>query len=282
MSKAIKPLIVILFLLTAFALYLGIELFGQREKIKSRVVTLEKSAVQVANNIRYEGLNANSLKDHTMTANQLKPLEVAANLQYEELVDTKDVLKTTEEELGQTKETLASTERELEEKKTEIVQLNDDIQAKDNQIATLESDVSTLETEKTEMAGKIDALNEEIVAKENELIDAQAEYASLQEAYDEAVKDFYDSQRADGSVLTPSDLAGQILSVNAEWNFVILDIGSEQGLKANAEMLVHRSKDLVGKVRVSDVKDEMAVAEILNDWEQLPIRAGDAVISPQS
>ena len=49
------------------------------------------------------------------------------------------------------------------------------------------------------MAGKIDALNEEIVAKENELIDAQAEYASLQEAYDEAVKDFYDSQRADGS-----------------------------------------------------------------------------------
>lgn len=282
MSKAIKPLIVILFLLTGFALYLGIDLFEQREKIKTRVVTLEKSAVQVANNIRYEGLNANSLKDHTMTANQLKPLEVAANLQYEELVDTKDVLKTTEEELDQTKETLASTERELDEKKTEIVQLNNDIEARDNQIATLEDDVQNLEDEKTELASKIDDLNEEVLTKENQLADAEAQYATLKEDYDEAVKDLYETQRADGSVMTPSDLAGQILSVNAEWNFVVLDIGSEQGLKANAEMLVHRSKDLVGKVRISDVRDEMAVAEILNDWEQLPIRIGDAVISPQS
>ena len=281
MSKAIKPLVVILFLLTATALYLGINLFAQREKIKVRLLALEKSAIQVADNIHYEGLDPNLLQDYTRTAKQLRPLEVAASLQYEDLIDTKEVLAATEAELEQTKTTLAMTEQELESKKTEIVQLNNDLESKEQQIVSLEGDVEDLEIAKNELSNKVEQLSDELTVRINELNDAHAEYASLKAAYDEEVRRGLGEGVA-GIVVTPSDLTGQILSVNTEWNFVILDIGGDEGLKTNAEMLVHRSKDFVGKVRISDVRDQVSVAEIVNDWEQQPIRIGDTVISPQS
>ena len=84
-----------------------------------------------------------------------------------------------------------------------------------------------------------------------------------------------------GEVIMPADLSGNVLSVNAEWTFVVLDIGADTGLKANAVMLVHRGNQLVGKIRVSEVRDSLAVAEILSDWVQVPMERGDSVISPR-
>ncbi len=77
-------------------------------------------------------------------------------------------------------------------------------------------------------------------------------------------------------------LFGKVLIVNPEWNFVVLDIGSERGLVPAAEMLVHRSDRLIGRVRITSVDEEMAVAEIMGDWEERTIRSGDLVISPES
>jgi hypothetical protein len=58
----------------------------------------------------------------------------------------------------------------------------------------------------------------------------------------------------------------------------VLDIGSDSGLVRDAQMLVHRADKLIGKVRITNVQKSMAIAEIMMDWEQSPVREGDYVL----
>jgi len=58
-------------------------------------------------------------------------------------------------------------------------------------------------------------------------------------------------------------LQGTILAVNQAWNFVILSIGDRQGVVTNAEMLVQRGGQLLGKIRVTSVEPSTSVADIL-------------------
>jgi hypothetical protein len=76
----------------------------------------------------------------------------------------------------------------------------------------------------------------------------------------------------------PTGLTGRILVVNPDWNFVVLDVGSEAGLGTQTELIVYRTDQLVGRVRVSSVQNQTAVAEILQDWQQQPLREGDHVL----
>ena len=75
----------------------------------------------------------------------------------------------------------------------------------------------------------------------------------------------------------PKGLHGRVVVVNKDWNFVVLDIGSRAGLVPNAEMLVHRGDLLIGKVLVSGVTRDLAIADIRPEWQQMQIQEGDFV-----
>ena len=55
-------------------------------------------------------------------------------------------------------------------------------------------------------------------------------------------------------------LPGTILAVNQAWNFVVLSLGDRQGVVPNAEMLVQRGGQLLGKVRVTSVEPSTSIA----------------------
>jgi hypothetical protein len=58
-------------------------------------------------------------------------------------------------------------------------------------------------------------------------------------------------------------LTGTILAVNQAWNFVVLSMGDRQGVVPNAEMLVQRGNQYLGKVRVTSVEPSTSIADIL-------------------
>ena len=74
---------------------------------------------------------------------------------------------------------------------------------------------------------------------------------------------------------------GTILAVNQAWNFVVLNLGSRQGIARNAEMLVQRGNQLIGKVRVTSVETSSSIADIIVRTipRGLSIMPGDAVIA---
>ncbi|MDX1952796.1 MAG: hypothetical protein SFY81_11485 [Verrucomicrobiota bacterium] len=76
----------------------------------------------------------------------------------------------------------------------------------------------------------------------------------------------------------PAGTKGKILAVDPKYDFVVLDIGGNQGLVENARMLVNRDGRLVAKVKITSVEPNRAIANIIPEWKQDEVMEGDQVI----
>lgn len=80
-------------------------------------------------------------------------------------------------------------------------------------------------------------------------------------------------------IVLPPALKGRVVAVDAKWEFVVLDIGTDQGAVEDGEMLVNRGGKLVAKIKLTSVQRSRSVANIIPEWKQGEINAGDLVIS---
>jgi cell shape-determining protein MreC len=73
---------------------------------------------------------------------------------------------------------------------------------------------------------------------------------------------------------------GTVLAVNQAYNFVVLNLGSRQGVEPNSEMLVVRDGTLIGKIRISSVEPITAIGDIIISSLARGVRVqpGDIVI----
>jgi hypothetical protein len=81
----------------------------------------------------------------------------------------------------------------------------------------------------------------------------------------------------DVKVVLPAGLKGKVLAVDPKFEFVVLDIGGDNGVLERGEMLVSRSGKLVAKVRIMSVRSSTSVANVMADWKQADIMEGDLV-----
>jgi hypothetical protein len=80
----------------------------------------------------------------------------------------------------------------------------------------------------------------------------------------------------------PAGTKGTIVAVDPKYDFVVLNIGGNQGLVPDATLLVNRQGKLVGRVRITTVQPDRAIANVMPEWkqsEQDEIMEGDQVIS---
>ncbi len=280
MGKALKPLVIILLLLGIAALVLGSLLFSQREILKERTQTLQESVLAVAKSLADPkephidalevSMDVDALKDLERMREPLGQLARLAEVRYDQLFQTIGDLKQTREELKNTRDELAMTRTELQQCQNRVADLQQQLSQKEAELVAANNQIGRLEADKVSLKSEIDSLQQKLAEAEEELRDCEQLVAQLEA---ELAKLYADR----GVIDVPRGLAGTIVAVNPNWNFVILDIGSLSKLKPGAEMIVHRGDQLIGRVRVSNVELNMAVAEIMKDWEKDPLQEGDSV-----
>lgn len=131
---------------------------------------------------------------------------------------------------------------------------------------------------------------EEIAKMQADLKEAQAKVAELNQV-NSTLKSRADEAEGRAKTLTAAEerrkqhlvqpgLEGQILAVNPGWNFVVLSIGDRQGAVANAEMLIMRGSERVGKAKITSVEPATSVADIVPGSLARGVRVqpGDRVI----
>jgi hypothetical protein len=79
-------------------------------------------------------------------------------------------------------------------------------------------------------------------------------------------------------VILPAGLKGVVMAVDPKYDFVVLNIGDDQGVKERGEMMVERKGRLLGKVKISSVEKNRSVASIMPEWKKGQIMEGDQVI----
>jgi F0F1-type ATP synthase membrane subunit b/b' len=76
----------------------------------------------------------------------------------------------------------------------------------------------------------------------------------------------------------PASLKGSIVVSDPKWDFVILNVGQDQGVLPRGELLVNRDGKLVAKVRVTSVQKNRSVANVIPGWKLGEVLEGDQVI----
>ena len=83
----------------------------------------------------------------------------------------------------------------------------------------------------------------------------------------------------DFHVPLPANLKGKIQAVDPKWDFVVLDIGLDDNVLKDGELLVSRNGKLVAKLRILDVQKGRSIANVMPGWklQGVEVMEGDTV-----
>lgn len=104
------------------------------------------------------------------------------------------------------------------------------------------------------------------------------ENKTLSKNYREVKAELDTYKLPDFDVPLPPGTKGKVVAVDPKYDFVVLDIGSNQGLLKDAKMLVNRDGRLVAKVKITRVEPNRAIANIIPEWKQDDVLEGDQVV----
>ena len=193
-----------------------------------------------------------------------------------ELTKTQDTLKQTTQELADSKSerdkavatAAAQVKRadELSDKLAKTAQERDDSQTK---LAAYQAtgvtpdQVGKLSRALKDSQEAVAIVNEEKVVLQRALTRTQARLSMY-----EGTNTF---------VTLRADLRGRILVVDPKWDFVVLNIGENQGVIPEGELLVSREGKLVAKVIVRSVEKNRCIANVMPGWKLGEVIEGDEV-----
>jgi hypothetical protein len=188
-----------------------------------------------------------------------------------------------EKELDQSKQELAEAKTERDKAvttATAAVKKADDLA---NKLAQTTEDRDKAQTElaaykatgvSAEMVGKLNTL---LKNAKDELDIAKEEQMVLQRTVNRLQSRLNKYEGTNQVVTLRHDLRGKIIVVDPKWDFVVLNVGLNQGVLEEGEMLVSREGKLVAKVIVRSVEKNRSIANIVPGWKLGEVIEGDEV-----
>ena len=74
---------------------------------------------------------------------------------------------------------------------------------------------------------------------------------------------------------------GRVLSVDADTEFLIVNLGDKDGLKTGNVMSVYRGKDYLGDIKITRVQPQMSAADFIPPFSSRKVRTNDQVVFKQ-
>jgi len=245
----------------------------------SIAVTLATTALGFINKVKL----TSKQEELASTQQQVKDKTAAIEQAKNELKKTSDSLETATAEKAQALSQAESMKTDLEKNKSQVTDLTTQITAKSEEVTKITAQLDEEKAKNANNAGTTTTPagpSAEDQAKQQEqetlITKLQADLESSRTQLEGLRK-----KDADRTALKMRNgLEGRILAVNQAWNFVVLNLGDKNGVVGNAEMLIKRGNQLVGKVRVTSVEPSTSIADIVANSvpRGVNIQPGDNVI----
>ncbi|MDK3157201.1 hypothetical protein QPK87_11510 [Kamptonema cortianum] len=247
--------------------------------------------VIVAGYLSYVVFNKRTEDTNTITQKETQIQQAQAEVKKKS-DEVESALKEVEQK---TSEVQAATERaqkaqkELDDAQKKVSDLQSQVTNKDDEIKKIQAEFDTykqqfdglspeqLQAEKQNYENQIQMLTEEKEVLSKGLEKAKADLAELMEK---------EERRRTG--VMPMGTRGKVVSFNADWNFVVIDIGDKQKVVEGVQMLLYRGNVLLGRVKIRTVERNSSVADIVavtdaamqgaGPRKVLDIQPGDIVI----
>lgn len=192
---------------------------------------------------------------------------------------------------------VSDLEQQLRDSQDQITALTTDLdlekRARQENLAEIDRIRFSLEEERTlkaDLESKLSAAQLEAGKIQNQLKSVQSQRAALEAR----VKDLEAKmQRVElGTIIvgeeggslegqwqpTPGALEGQVLVVNKEYNFVVINLGTKNGVNINNLFGVYSQGQYIGDVKVEKVHESMCAANFITPGLKEKISEGDRVV----
>ena len=226
--------------------------------------------------------------------NQQKKDALAAQHQAEQsLTSTKSQLSKAQGDLKTTQASLDDTKKQLDDATANSKATQAALTAAQSAKADLESKVSSAEQKANAAQAAADDAKSQLGTsavsiktaqdKADQLDKDKRQLADQLDGANKEVARLKDEMDRAKHGIVPPGINGKIVSVNRNWNFVVLNIGEKDGLVENAELTVSRTvagkKAIIGKVKIVSTEANTAVADIEVTTLQGQIENGDDVLN---
>lgn len=193
---------------------------------------------------------------------------------------------------------LAATKEKLTATEAELAAANDKLSKKDAEIALINAELGRTKDALTRSRAERDAAQAKLTAYEATGLqpdEIKEVIARLKKSLDDikglevAVTDrertisglkirIAELVGEDEAVILPAGIKGKIMTVDPKWDFVVINLGKNDGLLLNGQMLVSRDGKLLAKVRIVNVQNDKAIANVMAGWKLDDIMEGDTVL----
>ncbi len=271
MPEKIKSPILILIVLIVVSLSAagGVFFFLQKEKAKN--VALQEELDDVLTRLRVTenklDASAKSVSDLTVKLDQAQGQVSALTSELEkERADKNEALARAEQmrmALEEQKSLRVNLEQKLTEAKKESEKLQSQVKGLQDEKSGLEAKIKASET-----AGQGVELGKIVVSPETET--AKPSVAAVKP-----------KKAAQGKVETPKPAAaleGKILVVNKDYNFVVLGLGTKEGVNVGDLFSVYHKNKYIGDVSVEKVHESMSAAGFQSPDMNTKVTEGDKVV----
>jgi vacuolar-type H+-ATPase subunit I/STV1 len=199
-------------------------------------------------------------------------------------------LRKTQQDLAKTKDDLTQTQQELTDTKSQRDKAMADAAAQTKRAEELSDKLAKTSQERDDAQNKLAAYQATGVSAEQ--VGGLIKTIKSNEAALEAIKEENGVLQRTVSrlnnqlagligtnyvVTLRADLKGKIIAVDPKWDFVVLNIGGDQGVLDDGELLVSRNGKLVAKVIVRSVQKDRSIANVVPGWQLGEVIEGDEV-----
>jgi hypothetical protein len=201
-----------------------------------------------------------------------------------DLASTRKTLKETQDTLDKTKTELAASEQKVHKLSDDLVAANgkiDDLNTKLNKTSQ-DLDVARGDLQAYKLSGlsakEVNDLNKNYKQSQQALAVANEEKLVMTHTIARLNNQVDDLLGRSRPVVLPAGLKGEVMAVDPKWDFVVLNVGEDQGVLANGELLVSRDGKLVAKVIVRSVQRDRCIANLVPGWKLGDVYEGDVAI----
>jgi peptidoglycan hydrolase CwlO-like protein len=255
MSKLLSIIALIATLGAAIMAYTKIGQFNQVRKEKQDLDNKSEKALAVCDSKSTECAN----------------LDIKFNALTESISIAEQKISTLKRSISQTTNEITDAQKELESKnlvlaelKTQLAKLPPGINPE-----TLGEDLNKLKKVNAELEGAIEETGKLVVAENDKLPGLKKNLADINEKI-EARRRLFDKNALDT----------QVVAVNPDWGFVIVNAGQNKDINAASRLIVTRDSVVIGKLNVISVHGNQALANINYevDYSGRQVAPGDKVI----
>lgn len=265
-----KILVVLIFIMSIFFMAFSFMVFMTQTswKTKYNTASSEAQSARSSNNqleAQIAALKTQRAAENAARTNAIALLEANLSSSEQAVSDMQqDLTRLRTQEQQQGTQVTASVET-LQSERKKVDALQQIVKAAQADRDKMFADVVDLKNSVLEL----EAVKQRLTASESALLDQVNRQASVLRAYDL-------NENADIAKVAPKR-DGRIKQIDSLSKYVVISLGSDDGMQRGHKLDVHRGKKYLGKVQLTKTHPDRSIGVVLDDYRKGAMRSGDSV-----